>query len=43
MKIFNTMTRQKEEFVPLEEGKVSMYVCRVQSDSHWQCASDDRL
>ena len=27
MKIFNTMTRQKEEFVPLEEGKVSMYVC----------------
>ena len=27
MKIFNTMTRQKEEFVPLEDGKVSMYVC----------------
>ena len=27
MKIFNTMTRKKEEFVPLEEGKVSMYVC----------------
>ncbi len=27
MKIFNTMTRQKEEFVPLEEGKVRMYVC----------------
>ena len=27
MKIFNTMTRQKEEFVPLEAGKVSMYVC----------------
>lgn len=27
MKIFNTMSRQKEEFVPLEEGKVSMYVC----------------
>ncbi len=27
MKIYNTMTRQKEEFVPLEEGKVSMYVC----------------
>ena len=22
MKIFNTLTRQKEEFVPLEEGKV---------------------
>ena len=21
MKIFNTLTRQKEEFVPLEEGK----------------------
>lgn len=27
MKIYNTMSRQKEEFVPLEEGKVSMYVC----------------
>ena len=27
MKIFNTLTRQKEEFVPLEEGKVKMYVC----------------
>ena len=25
MKIFNTLTRQKEEFVPLEEGKVKMY------------------
>ena len=27
MKIFNTLTHQKEEFVPLEEGKVKMYVC----------------
>jgi len=27
MKIFNTLTRQKDEFVPLEEGKVRMYVC----------------
>ena len=27
MRIFNTLSRQKEEFVPLEEGKVSMYVC----------------
>ncbi len=27
MKIFNTLTRRKEEFVPLEEGKVRMYVC----------------
>lgn len=27
MKIFNTMSRQKEEFVPQQEGKVSMYVC----------------
>ena len=27
MKIFNTLTRRKEEFVPLEEGKVKMYVC----------------
>ena len=27
MKIFNTLTRRKEKFVPLEEGKVKMYVC----------------
>ncbi len=27
MKIYNTMTRRKEEFVPLREGKVGMYVC----------------
>lgn len=27
IQIFNTLTRQKEAFVPLEEGKVSMYVC----------------
>ncbi len=27
MKLYNTLTRQKEEFVPLEPGKVKMYVC----------------
>ena len=27
MKILNTKTRQKEEFVPIEEGKVGIYVC----------------
>lgn len=27
MKIYNTMTGCKEEFVPLEEGKVRIYVC----------------
>lgn len=27
MKIYNTLTRQKEEFIPIEEGKVRMYVC----------------
>lgn len=27
MKVYNTLTRQKEEFVPIEEGKVKMYVC----------------
>lgn len=27
MKLFNTLSRKKEEFVPLQEGKVSMYVC----------------
>jgi cysteinyl-tRNA synthetase len=27
IRIFNTMTRRKEDFVPIEPGKVSMYVC----------------
>jgi cysteinyl-tRNA synthetase len=27
IQLYNTLTRRKEEFVPLEEGKVKMYVC----------------
>lgn len=27
MKIFNTLSKRKEEFIPLEPGKVKMYVC----------------
>ena len=27
MKIYNTMTRQKEEFVPLQEGEAKIYAC----------------
>lgn len=27
MKVFNTLTRQKEEFKPLVPGQISMYVC----------------
>ncbi|MBQ7360541.1 MAG: cysteine--tRNA ligase [Lachnospiraceae bacterium] len=27
MKIYNTLTKQKEDFVPIEPGKVKMYVC----------------
>jgi cysteinyl-tRNA synthetase len=27
MKIFNTMTRKKEEFIPLDQAEVKMYVC----------------
>ena len=27
MKIYNTLSKKKEEFVPIEEGKVKMYVC----------------
>ena len=27
MQIYNTLTKKKEEFVPIEEGKVRMYVC----------------
>lgn len=27
IRIYNTLTRKKEDFIPLEEGKVRMYVC----------------
>ena len=27
LKLYNTMTREKEEFVPIEKGKVGMYSC----------------
>lgn len=27
MKLYNTLTRKKQEFKPIEEGKVTMYVC----------------
>ena len=27
MKIFNTLSRRKEDFIPIEDGKVKMYVC----------------
>jgi len=27
LKIYNTLTRQKDEFKPIEDGKVNMYVC----------------
>lgn len=27
MKIYNTLTRRKEEFTPIEDGKIRMYVC----------------
>ena len=30
MKIYNSLTRTKEEFRPLEEGKVKMYACELQ-------------
>jgi cysteinyl-tRNA synthetase len=29
MRIYNTLTRTKEEFQPLEEGKVKMYACGI--------------
>ena len=36
LKIYNTLTRKKETFIPLHNGKVGMYVCgmTVYSDAH---------
>ncbi|NJD84873.1 hypothetical protein EWM60_02225 [Candidatus Erwinia dacicola] len=29
LKIFNTLSRQKEEFKPIHAGKIGMYVCGI--------------
>ena len=34
IKVYNTMSRKKETFVPLEEGKVGIYVCGVTPYNH---------
>ena len=36
MKIYNTLTRKKEDFVPLHDGQVNMYACgiTVSGDAH---------
>ena len=36
LKVYNTLTRKKEPFIPMEEGKVKMYVCGMTtySDAH---------
>ena len=46
MKIFNTLSRRKEEFVPLEEGKgkdVCVRSDRIQFYPHWKCKTYDRF
>ena len=46
MQIFNTMTRQKEEFVPQKEGEYRIYVCGptvYNYIQHRQCSPDDRF
>ena len=36
IQVYNVLTRKKEPFVPVTEGKVNMYVCgpTVYDDSH---------
>ena len=34
LKVYNTMTRRKEEFRPLKEGEVSIYCCGVTPYNH---------
>lgn len=34
IKVYNTLTKQKEEFVPSEPGKVKIYVCGVTPYNH---------
>lgn len=34
IKVYNTLTKQKEEFVPIHPGKVNIYVCGVTPYNH---------
>ncbi|WP_425059782.1 Cysteine--tRNA ligase [Sporomusa carbonis] len=34
LKVYNTLTKQKEEFVPITPGKIKMYVCGVTPYNH---------
>ncbi len=34
IKVYNTLTKQKEDFKPIEEGKVKIYVCGVTPYNH---------
>lgn len=34
LKVYNTLSRKKEEFVPQQQGKVGMYVCGVTPYNH---------
>ena len=43
MKIYNTMSKRKEEFVPLEEGNVCMRSYSLQFYSYRKCKTDDRI
>ena len=46
MRLYNTMSKRKEEFVPVEEGKVKN-VClrtnRIQLYSYRKCKTNDRV
>lgn len=34
IKVYNTLTKRKEDFVPMQEGKASIYVCGVTPYNH---------
>ena len=34
LRVYNTLTREKEAFIPVEPGKVKMYVCGVTPYNH---------
>ena len=34
IRVYNTLTKQKEEFVPINPGKANIYVCGVTPYNH---------
>ena len=42
IKVYNTLTKQKEEFVPIHPGKANIYVCAVTPYNHPHVGAEEK-